>query len=72
MTDRNSLIVRGARVHNLQNVDVELPRDSLIVVTGLSATACFASIRMRAFSTQLLAAAHVNALYPACARTHGT
>ncbi|MEX2609598.1 MAG: excinuclease ABC subunit UvrA [Gemmatimonadota bacterium] len=30
------LIVRGAREHNLQNVDVELPRDRLVVITGLS------------------------------------
>ena len=30
------LIVRGAREHNLKNVDVELPRDQLIVITGLS------------------------------------
>lgn len=28
--------VRGAREHNLQNVDVDLPRDKLIVITGLS------------------------------------
>ncbi len=31
-----TISVRGAREHNLQNVDVELPRDSLIVITGLS------------------------------------
>jgi len=31
-----SLIVRGAREHNLQNVSLELPRDKLIVFTGLS------------------------------------
>ncbi|WP_143965475.1 excinuclease ABC subunit UvrA [Gordonia zhaorongruii] len=34
MVDR--LIVRGAREHNLRGVDVDLPRDSLIVFTGLS------------------------------------
>src|SRR5690349_1351630 len=31
-----SIVVRGAREHNLKNVDVELPRDSLTVMTGLS------------------------------------
>ena len=31
-----TLIVRGARAHNLRNVDVEIPRDRLTVVTGLS------------------------------------
>ncbi len=30
------LIVRGAREHNLKNITVELPRDRLIVITGLS------------------------------------
>ncbi len=32
----HQLVVRGAREHNLQNISVELPRDSLIVFTGLS------------------------------------
>ncbi|WP_108663123.1 excinuclease ABC subunit UvrA [Acuticoccus kandeliae] len=35
MSERK-LVVRGAREHNLKNVDIELPRDSLIVFTGLS------------------------------------
>ena len=30
------LVIRGAREHNLQNIDVELPRDRLTVITGLS------------------------------------
>ncbi len=33
---RTTIAVRGARVHNLKNVSVEIPRDRLIVVTGLS------------------------------------
>jgi excinuclease ABC subunit A len=33
---RTSIAVQGARVHNLKNISVEIPRDKLIVVTGLS------------------------------------
>ena len=33
---RTTIAVQGARVHNLKNVSIELPRDRLIVVTGLS------------------------------------
>ena len=31
-----SIVIRGARTHNLRNIDLELPRDQLIVFTGLS------------------------------------
>jgi excinuclease ABC subunit A len=31
-----SIVIRGARTHNLRNIDLELPRDRLIVFTGLS------------------------------------
>ena len=30
------IVIRGAKEHNLKNVDLRLPRDSLIVMTGLS------------------------------------
>jgi excinuclease ABC subunit A len=36
MTDKKFITVRGAREHNLKNVDLDLPRDALIVMTGLS------------------------------------
>src|SRR5512136_3058562 len=32
----SQIVVRGAREHNLRNITVELPRDRLIVITGLS------------------------------------
>ena len=35
-TARTTVAVQGARVHNLKNVSLEIPRDRLIVVTGLS------------------------------------
>ena len=31
-----SIRIRGAREHNLKNVDVEIPRDRFVVITGLS------------------------------------
>lgn len=36
MSDRKNIIIRGANVNNLKNVDVDIPRNSLVVITGLS------------------------------------
>ena len=35
MSQKN-LTIRGARQHNLKNIDLEIPRDQLVVITGLS------------------------------------
>jgi len=32
----DKILIRGARVHNLKNIDVEIPRDKFVVITGLS------------------------------------
>ena len=33
---KEKIIIKGARQHNLKNIDIELPRDQLVVITGLS------------------------------------
>ena len=34
--NQNSIVIKGAREHNLKNIDLEIPRDKLVVLTGLS------------------------------------
>lgn len=36
MFSHNSISIKGARIHNLKNIDVEIPRNKLVVITGLS------------------------------------
>ena len=31
-----NIVIKGARVHNLKNIDLEIPRDRLVVITGVS------------------------------------
>ena len=31
-----NIVIKGARSHNLKNIDVTIPRDKLVVITGLS------------------------------------
>ena len=36
MNEPKSIHIKGARVHNLRNIEVEIPHDTLTVITGLS------------------------------------
>ena len=36
MSKQGNIIIKGARVHNLKNIDVEIPRNQLVVISGLS------------------------------------
>lgn len=36
MTKNDSIVIKGARVNNLKNIDIEIPRNKLVVITGLS------------------------------------
>ena len=33
---QSSIVIKGAREHNLKDIDVTIPRDELVVITGLS------------------------------------
>ncbi len=34
--NNNTIFIKGARLHNLKNIDVKIPRNSLTVITGVS------------------------------------
>ena len=34
--NKNTIYVKGAKEHNLKNIDVTIPREKLVVITGLS------------------------------------
>jgi len=36
MAERECILIKGAREHNLKNIDVEIPSNKLVVITGLS------------------------------------
>ena len=36
MKKKDNIVIKGAREHNLQNIDVDIPREQLVVITGIS------------------------------------
>ena len=50
----DSILVRGARTHNLKQIDVELPRDKLIVIFGLVEEHLYFQPKIRLDRLQLL------------------
>ena len=34
--NKDKIVLHGAREHNLKNIDIEIPRDKMVVITGLS------------------------------------
>src|SRR4030042_187211 len=36
MPEKDKIVIKGAREHNLKNIDLEIPRNKLVVITGLS------------------------------------
>ena len=41
---KNVIAVNGARAHNLKNIDLEIPRNKLVVITGISGIALFLTL----------------------------
>ena len=46
-----SIVIKGARVNNLKNVDLEIPRDKLVILTGLSGSTFFKLFTLAPFIT---------------------
>jgi len=53
---QDSIVIKGARVHNLKNIDVEIPRNTMTVVTGISGSGKSSQLlgRQRQILLQLL------------------
>ena len=71
MPEQKFIEVRGAREHNLKNIDVDIPRDELVVITGLSGSGKSVAMRtledLRYYCVDNLPAALVPAFVQAVA-----
>ena len=54
-TERKNIILKGGREHNLQNIDLSIPRDQFVVVTGLSGSekATFSNLMVYYYESDL-------------------
>ena len=51
---KNKIVIKGAREHNLKNVDLTIPRDQLVVFTGVSGSGNHQALAVSANSLQEL------------------
>ena len=38
--EHDKLVIKGARENNLKNIDIEIPKNKLVIMTGLSGSGC--------------------------------
>lgn len=51
---KDNILIKGAREHNLKNIDLEIPRDKFVVITGLSGSGKYFCHGISSFHSQMI------------------